>query len=177
MYQLKNRSWWAEVFFYFSVVLLSVVVLAYAMFAYKYYLQSQKIDEINKKIAVYGTLQQKAEEKEVFNYKDKIEDFSKILENRRIVSNVFDFMEKNTLPNIRFSVFDMSDSSSEVRLSGEAGSMLAISRQIQVFEENKNFVKRINVLSSQVVEGGKVKFVLNFSLNPEIFSESFSELK
>lgn len=174
LYQLKNRSWWTEAFFYFSVVSLTVAVLTYAVFAYKYYLQDQKISEINEKIAVYGTVQQKEREKEVLDYRKKVDDFSAILNNQKFFSNALVFMEKNTLSNVSFSFFDITESLSEIRLSGETDNMSSLSRQIQVFEENKDYVKSINVLNSQLGASGVIKFVLNVSLRPQIFSADFS---
>lgn len=173
LYQLKNKSWWTEVFFYFSIVSLSVAILTYGVFAYKYYIQDQEINEINEKMLAFPTVQQKEQEKEVFDYKKKIDDFSAILNNQKFFSNVFVFMEKNTLPNVSFSLFDITESLREVRLSGETDNMSSLSHQIQVFEENKDYVKSISVLNSQLGANGATKFVLNISFHPQIFNPDF----
>src|SRR3989344_5515805 len=82
---------------------------------------------------------------------------------------IFTFIEENTLPTVWFSNFSMSESSNDLRLSGESNNMETLSHQISILENNKDYVSNINILNSQVGTGGTIRFVLNASLNPEIF--------
>ncbi|KKP42229.1 MAG: hypothetical protein UR31_C0017G0008 [Parcubacteria group bacterium GW2011_GWA2_33_14] len=169
VYRLKSKSLWMDVVFYFLCALLIAVVFYYFLFLLKDYYQNQKIEEINKKIAVYGTQEQKNSEAKVFDYKKKIDDFTVIINNHKISSNIFTFIEENTLPTVWFSNFSMSESSNDLRLSGESNNMETLSHQISILENNKDYVSNINILNSQVGTGGTIRFVLNASLNPEIF--------
>ena len=111
-------------------------------------------------------------EKKVLDYKKKIDDFSVIVRNHSISSNIFSFLEESILPDVWFSNFDMSQSNNRIQLAGESKDMKTFSRQIQVFEKSQDYVKDINisVLDSQVNEEGRVRFVLSFSLDPKIFT-------
>lgn len=170
-YQLRNNQFrWMNAIFYFACVLLIVTIFCYCIFAFKVYLQSQKINELDKKLAVYGTDQQKESEKKVLDYKKKIDDFTTIINSHKISLNVFSFIEEKTLPDIWFSSINVSEVKDEINLSGESKNMETLSRQIKTFEESKDYIKDINVLNSQVEQQGKIIFTLNLSLNPNIFT-------
>ena len=154
----------------FFGALLMLLVYTYSLIAIKVYLQSQKIDEINRQMIESGFYQQKTDERMVLDYKKKIDDYNSILGNHKISSNIFDFIEKNTLPKIWFSNFDLSQPANSINLSGEADDMETLGRQIQVFEKKQDFVKKIKVFSSQIEPTGKVRFTLNISLDPAIFN-------
>ena len=168
--ELKNKSLWTEWTFYSVWFLLVVSVACYGMFFVKAYLRQQEISAIDKKIAVYGSSEQKEHEKQVFAYKKKIEDFAKIIENHTISSQVFAFIEKVTLPNVWFSNFSLSESGNQIVLSGETENLETLSRQIDAFEKNKEYVLGISVANSQVSPGGRIVFVLNLLLEPKIFN-------
>lgn len=171
LYQLKNKeSLWMDVVFYFVVTLLIVVVFSFGIFVLKIYLQNQKISEVDKMMALYGTREQKMAEKEVFDYKKKIDDFTAIIASRKISLNVLTFIEEKTLPNVWFSDFDMSGSINRIRLSGESENMETFGRQVQVFEKSHDYIKEIIVLDSQLDSTGKIKFAISFSLDPKIFA-------
>ena len=163
--QLKDKSLRVNFLFYSALVLLMIAIFCYGIFWLKTYLQNQKIGELDKQISEYGTDQEKLYEKEVLGHKKTIDDFAAI-----ISSNVFVFIEENTLPSIWFSNFDMSKSTNEIKLSGESASMEILSQQVQIFENKKEHVKSISVLESETGANGKIKFILNLSLNPNIFT-------
>lgn len=176
---LKNKYWLVNSLFYFALASLIVVVFSYLIFTFKVYLQSQKINEMDKIIAAYGTDEQRSYEKKVFDYKRKIDDFAVILKNHKISSNIFIFIEERTLPKIWFSQFetlDLSEPESEINLSGEAENTEVLSRQIQVLEKSKDYIKSVSIASYQVGPAREVKFVLNLSLEPKIFNYVNSSL-
>ena len=157
------------VVFYVFFALLILAIFSYGVFWVKAYMESQQIAAIDKKIAVYGSSTQKDHEKEVFDYKKKIDDFAALLASHKMSSNIFTFIESTAQPNVWFSGFTMSESTNEIRLAGEAQDMATLSKQFAVFENSKQQVNDITVLNSQVAPSGRVDFVLNISLNPDIF--------
>ncbi len=170
-YQFKNsQSRWINYAFYFASILLIIMVFFYGIFVFKVYSQSQKIDELNRKMLVYGTDQQKASEKKVLDYKKKIDDFTVLINNHKVSLNVFTFIEQNTLSNIWFSSFNVSEVRNEINLIGEAKNMETLNNQVRVFEEDKDYIKSVSVLDSQVIEQGKIRFTLKLSLDPKIFA-------
>ena len=167
----KNKdSLLVNTVFYFSCAILIVIIFGYLALEVKVYIQNQGIDEINKRMVGYSLYQQRIDENSIIDYKKKIDDFSLIIKNHKVSSNVFNFIEENTMSNVWFSNFDMSQSTYEIKLSGEAENIETLSDQIQTFENNKDNVKNINVLNSRVDANGKIRFLLSISLNPEIYS-------
>ena len=168
---LKNKeSLWINIIFYILCALLTIIVFTYFIIMYKVYLQNKEMSELGAKIAAYSANQEKIYEKKVLDYKKKIDDYSKIINNHKISSNVFSFIEERTLPNVWFSEFDMSQGTNEIKLSGETENMETFGRQIQVFEKSQDYIKSIDVLDSQVGASEKIKFILSLSLNPKIFT-------
>jgi len=161
--------------FYFLSSCLIVAIFTYFLFTIKVNIQTQEINEIDKKMLNYSIYQQKENEKTIVSYQKIINDFSSIIKNRKISSRLFDFIEKNTLPNIWFSNFDMSYSTNDIKLSGEAENMETLINQINFFEENKDYIKSINILNSQINSNGKIKFTLNLSLNYQIFATGLNQ--
>jgi hypothetical protein len=174
--QFKNTSWWLETVFYAFWTVLIVVVFSYGIFTAKVWLQEKRMGQVDAKLAQYGSEEQKEIERKVFGYKKKIDDFNFIVNNYKISSNIFSFIEENTLGNVWFNNFSMSQSSNEIRLSGEAENMEALSRQSSIFEASDKYVKNIVVLNSQVGPNGKIKFIINLSLELAIFSYVPEEL-
>lgn len=169
--KLKDKdSSWIDFLFYSAFVLMMSIGLCYLIFSFKVYLQSQKINEIQNRINAYGTDEQRKAEKEVLDYKKKIDDFTAIINNRKISSNIFSFIESNTLSDVWFSGFDMSESKNKIRLSGEAENMEIFSRQVQSFEKSEDYIKEVNILGSEADATGKIKFALDLSLTPKIFN-------
>ncbi len=170
-YFLKNKdSLWVSVIFYFLCAFLVALIFSYSVITFKVRLQNQEMNELDNRIATYGMSQKKIYEKKIIDYKKKIDDFGLIINNRKISSNIFSFIEENTLPNIWFSNLNILQSANEIKLSGEAENMETLSNQIQVFERSQDYIKNINILNSQVEPSGKINFILSLSLDPKIFT-------
>ena len=179
LHLLKNRdSLWINIIFYLLCALLTIVVFTYFIIMFKVSIQNKEIIGLGNKITNYGVGQEKAYEKKVLDYKKKIDDYSVIINRRKISLNLFSFIEEKTLSNVWFSNFSMLQSTNQIKLSGEAEDMEILGRQIQAFERSQDYIKNIDVLYSTVEPSGKIKFTLNLSLNPKVFtykstSESF----
>ncbi len=170
LYKAKDtQARWVDIVFYAASLMLVIAIFCYCIFAIKIYFQNQSLAAMDEKIALYGTQEQKATEQAVMDYKKKIDDFAIILDKHTITSNVFAFIEKNTLPNIWFSNFDMSSTINEIRLSGEADTAETLSRQVKLFEDSKEYVRNISVLNTQIGASGKIVFTLDLFVNAKIF--------
>ena len=168
--QMKDKKfWWMDVIFYFVLSLLLATIISYIIFLLKDNAQRQDIAILTKELAASGTSQQKAYESTVVNYQKKINDFNNLFTNHEFASNVFAFMQAQTLPNIWFEQFNLDEKNNTVQLSGEADNMDAFSKQITVFEENK-YVKNLGNLSSSIELSGKITFNLTLTLDQGIFS-------
>ena len=103
------------------------------------------------------------------DYQKKIGDFNSLFKNHEFASNVFAFMQAETLPNIWFKQFSLDEKNNTIQLSGEADNMDVFSRQIAVFEGNK-YVKNLGNLSSSIETSTKISFNLNLTLDQSIFN-------
>ncbi len=168
----EKKSLMTEVAFYLSLILLSVIVFAWAFLNIKMTSQNQQIEELNKRMDAFNIKPYKDAEKEVLDYKKKLDDLGQILTTRKISSNVFSMIEGDTLPSVWFSGFSMSGSDNRITLTGEAETMEVFSRQVQVFEKNDSYIKTVTILGSQIQPTGKVSFSLQLILDPKIFNYS-----
>ena len=165
----ENKLWWVDVVFYFVISSLIATILCYLIFNAKIYFQKIKIEDFKISLATVGTDEQKVMEKQVFDYQKKINDYTPLIQNHRIISNVLAYLEKNTLPNVWFSRFSMGGKDADIILSGETESAETFSRQISVFEASK-YLSKITVLGSTLGDKNRSDFNLILSLDPRIFT-------
>jgi len=158
-----------DVIFYFVISLLIATVFCYLIFFTKNNLQREDIKKETAALQTVGTDQQKGYEKEVISYQNKINDFTQLFKNHEFASNVFAFMQAQTMPNIWFKQFGLDEKSSGVQLSGESDDMDAFSRQVATFEKNK-YVKDIATLNSSLGQSAKIEFNMNLVLDQSIFN-------
>lgn len=170
IFQLKaKRYWWVDVILYFVVSLFIATILCYFIFLIKNNIQKKTIDEITLSLETVGTEQQKEQEKEVMYYQKKIADFAALFKNHEFASNVFAFMEKQTMGNIWFNQFALDRKGSQVQLFGESNDMEDLSIQISSLERNE-YVKNVTGLNSILGDFGKINFTFLLSLEPKIFT-------
>lgn len=173
IFQLRNKKfWWIDVIFYFVISLLIATVFCYIIFLTKNAFQRNDIKKEIELLKTVGTEQQKEYEKNVVNYRDKIKDFYILFKNHEFTSNVFAFMQKQTMQNVWFKQFNLDKKNNKVQLSGESDNMDSFSRQVKVFEQedNKKYIENIETISSLLKESNKVEFNINITLNNEIFT-------
>jgi len=144
-------------------------IFCYIVFLVKNNMQRDEIEQKIQDLEEVGTQQQKEYEETVISYQKKINDFVDIFENHEFASNVFYFMQSQTMPNIWFSRFDLDRKNSKVQLLGGADNMEDFSRQVATFEKNE-YIKSVGALNSILSESAKVQFNINLIVDPELFS-------
>ncbi len=177
IYQLRDKkNWWVDVVFYFVISSLLATIICYVIFAIQIYIQNEKIKEVQVALTTVGTEQQKEMEKKVFEYQEKINDFSILINEHKITSNIFGFIEQYTLPNVWFSRFSIDEKQLAIVLSGETDDLETISRQVSTFEATE-YVKKIDILNSQKGTQQKINFNISLSLDSKIFTFEPAALK
>lgn len=170
IFQLRTKKfWWMDVIFYFVISSLIATVLCYLIFLTKNSFQREDIKKEIVALQTVGTDQQKGYEKDVVDYRNKINDFSSLLKNHEFTSNVFAFVGAQTMPNIWFKQFGLDKKNNEAQLSGESDDMDAFSRQVATFEKNK-YVKNIGILNSALGDSARIEFNINLALDRNILS-------
>ena len=169
IFQLRDKKfWWLDVIFYFTMSLLVATMLCYLIFIFKNNMQAEDIKNQEAALQTVGTQQQKDYEKDVISYQRKIADFARLLKNHEFASNVFVFMENQTMPNVWFKQFNLDEKGAQIQVSGEADDMKVFVRQVAGFENNE-YVKSVDLLNSSLNESARVNFNLSLSLNQKIF--------
>lgn len=167
--QIKDKkNLLIDVSFYIISALMVSLVICYFIFSAKIYLQRTEIQKIQKEIILAGTPEQKQKEEYVFATQKKINDFAALLQERKKTSNIFSFIEKNSLPEVWFSKFSVSQKNNEIGLDGETENDLLLSKQISIFEKSP-YVKKIVSLRSGSSESGKTSFSISLALDPSLF--------
>jgi len=170
IFQLGTKKlWWVDVLFYFVMSLLVATILCYFIFLFKNSLQRNDIIKENEALLTVGTDQQKGYEESVISYQKKISDFSGLFKNHDFASNVFYFMQKQTMPNIWFKQFSLNKASGGVQLVGESDDLDAFSRQLAYFERNEH-VKSLGSLNSSIGDSARTQFTLSLVLDQSIFT-------
>ncbi len=157
--------------FYFVISLLIATLFCWLIFLVKNNMVKSDIKKEAVKLQGVGTNQQKEYEQIVIGYQKKIGDFAGLLKSHEFASNVFAFMEKQTMPNIWFKQFGLDEKNNGVQLSGEADSMDAFSRQVTVLESesNKKYIKNIGNLNTSLGDSARIQFSMDIMLDQSIF--------
>lgn len=83
-------------------------------------------------------------------------------------SNVFEFLESATLPQVRFTSFGYSFDAKRVDLNAEAASYAILARQIRVLEARKE-VEKVDFGGLSLGDRGLVNFKISVVLHEDLF--------
>jgi len=173
IYKLKEEKfWWINVVFYLAISLLISTGVLFGLFILKNSLQETKLQEIKSKIDQTGTKQQKELENEVFAQQEKINNFTVLFKEHKIPSNLFNYFENSTLPDVWFADFAIDTNSYEVKLRGQTNGFKTLSRQIDIFRKSE-LIGNISVLNVRM-EDGNVVFDLSIPIGPALFKQSLT---
>ena len=159
---------WQKIIFYFSILFLLVSLLIFFLlnsFHQKATLELQGLEET---LAQEKTQEEDSLEKEVFGYQKKIEDFSKLSKSHLYPSKFFDFFQSLCLPQVWFSKVLLNLKDFTLSISGETESFSILGQQILIFQQEEENIKKADLSEVSIGKEGKVNFILNLSLNPEI---------
>ena len=170
IFQLRTKKfWWMDVIFYFVMSLLVATVLCYFVFSIKNGMIEKEITAKTSQLQTVGTLEQKQHETAVLTYQKKINSFTTLFKGHQFASNVFAFMQAETMPNVWFSQFSLDEKSNAVQLSGEADDVDSFSRQVVLLEGNK-YIKSLGTFNSSLGQSARENFNLSLVMDPSIFS-------
>jgi len=159
---------WQNILLYFSFGLLLIAVLAYFILDIHLNRTETALKNLEETLAKEKTAEEIALEKKVFGYQRKIEDFSKLIDRHLFSSKFFEFIEKNSHPQIWFSNLDLNPRQGEVRLTGETENFVVLYQQLQILRANP-LVKNLDLVKIAIGKEGRVNFDLNLDLDPGLF--------
>ena len=166
--KIEEKPSGSNIFLYFSLILLIIAVSAYFTLIYLEKKSSATLLNIKELIAQKDTPEAISLEKELIEYKKKIENVSFLLENHHKNSAFFAFLEKKTHPKVYFSKLDLNSKDLKAEISGSAQSFQSLGQQIYIFEK-ENLITSVKLLSASIGKDGKINFSLGLVLDPKIF--------
>lgn len=107
---------------------------------------------------------------EILALDSRLKNTRTVLNQHLFLSNVFQFLEAQTIPEVRFRAFNFSADGNKIDMTGEAPSYAFLARQISIFERNQEI---------ESVNFGGLSFgnnVLNFKISI-IFKQSFIQTR
>ncbi len=164
----EKKFSWQNIFFYLSLVLLLITVLTYFILNNSLKKAETNLKNLEETLAKGKTAEEIDLEKSVLVYQRKIEDFSRLINQHILSSKFFEFIEKNSHPQVWFSKLDLNPISGEVKISGKAESFAVLDQQLQIFSKNPS-VKNLNLVNLGIGKEGGADFSLNLTLDPNLF--------
>jgi hypothetical protein len=128
---------------------------------------NRELSEIEK--ALQKSPAQESLEKELENWQKKINDFGLLLSRHKFTTNLFDYLEKSTLPRVNYSKFRLDPEKGVLVLSGQTDNFETLGQQILIFK-NQGFIKNLNLTEISIAEKGKINFEFQLILDPKIFT-------
>ncbi len=168
----KKREFpWSKVTFYISIALLAAVASAYFILHNMETNLSNHLVGLKSQIELYGTPEDKAMEKEVFNQKQNIENFSVLLQDHEYPLNFFLYLQETTHPEVWFSSFQFDSEKLSASLSGKTVDFETMDQQLQIFR-SQELIKKAELKDPALGEEGGATFALDLIFSPEIFKYS-----
>jgi len=161
---------WFNILFYFSLGLLLAAVLAYFILGSYLKKAETTLRNLEETLTKGRTAEEITLEKRVFEYQKKIEDFSKVINQHLFSSNFFEFIEKNTHPQVWFARMDLNVRGGRVELSGEAEDFVILHQQLQILRAHP-LAEDLNLSKIAIGKKGKVDFGISLGLKPTLFHQ------
>lgn len=113
-------------------------------------------------------------EKEIADWRQKIEDYNLLFAGHRESSNVFELLEKITHPKVWWTDFKFDSSfPNNLRLSGVSQDFSTLQQQLIIFG-NESFIKNVILNKISLLKEGGIEFELEISVDPDILKPKLS---
>lgn len=159
---------WLKILFYILIALLLTAVLSYFILGQFQKKSLTALQNLEEEIRKEETPQKIAEEQEILNYQQKINDFSLILDHHLLPSKFFSFLEKISHPRIWFSKINLSPREALAIVSGRAETFPVLGQQLQILK-SESLVKNVSLAKISLGEKGEIEFTLILSFDPKFF--------
>lgn len=159
-----------------SIFVFFLVLVALGSYLYFYFVNNsfiKKIQELDISSAqLNSTIAQ--EEKKILDIQKKINDYALLMSGHSNIINVFELIEKNTIPTVWFNDFEIDIKNNTVFLSAEAPTYNLVEQQINIFEKHE-LVKKSELISLGASEDGRIGFSFNIVFDSNVFFLNLSE--
>jgi Tfp pilus assembly protein PilN len=163
----KGVPLWQDILLYLSIVIFIGGVGAY--FGLGYFIgENQKVLKEKEQILAQPRSEEEQKlKREVLQYQQKIDDFAPLINQHRVSSDFFVYLEEIIHPQVWLSELKLDVLGAGVEISGET-EKTALGQQLLIFQAAEEILET-NLTKLQAGEGEKVSFTISLSLDPEIF--------
>lgn len=159
---------WADILFAFSVAVLIASPIAFAVLQNLKASSQAALSEVEQKLSETGTLEERKLETSVIDTKLRIEDFSRLLSERKIGLELFSLLESAVHQKNVFTFLSLELEHQKVKLSGTSADFRSLEEQILIFKKQEAIQEFALTQISLEKEGG-VGYSVEFSLKPDFF--------
>jgi len=150
-----------------SVFIVLILVYVGLAFGYRSFLKKE-INYIKYEISELSLQVSSEQRKNFVNFYSQVVNLTKILQEHTAISEIFNFLEINILPEIAINSLDIKVSERTISLDGIAKSYEDLIGQMVIVEKSP-LVEKANLESSQL-SGNLVRFRVNLTFNSQVFS-------
>lgn len=159
---------WQNYLLYFCIFLLLFSIISYFTLDYFAKKSEQKLQETQETVERARTPDKIILERELKEFREKIDDFAPLLLNHQKSSNFFNVLEQNTHPQVVFTKLTLDTIRNSVELSGQTENFPILGQQLFIFQQTES-IQNIKLSKVEINKEGKVQFTFTFSLNPNFF--------
>lgn len=162
---------WQSIVFYFSIFCVLMTVASYFLIDSSIKKADKESSKLKADIDRGKTEDQIELEKKVFDYKYKIESLDKLLNERFLSLNFFNFLEKNTHPEIWLREIKVDPRKLQATIIGEGENFQTVGQQISILKNGQGigYLKINNIL---INTSGKIDFEASLNFNEQFFKDS-----
>ena len=155
-------------FFYFSTIAFLAVAGVYGGFL----LLNRNLQKAEEKLIESVRVKQeslKRDLKSILLFESRLKNTNNLLAEHRMPSRILQFLEKNTLPTVRFTSFSLNGGESKISLVAETINFSILSEQIALLERSTD-VERVEFGGLSLVTAGRnrVNFTLSIFFHPDL---------
>ncbi len=159
---------WRLLFFSFFIFLLSIFIYFGLNYGYKSYLQGQ-IDFYNGELAKLSSQVSVEDQERFVNFYSQLFNLQKILADHPFSSNLFRFLEKDTIPPVYFSEVAFKKADGSFTLRGISNNFENLSSQLAIFAKAPEVAKPL--LNNVSLQKDGVSFSLSLTMQPDFFKQ------
>ena len=150
----------------FSVIVFGFSLFIYfgLKFGYETYLNA-RAEQLDKNIEELASRVSKEEQQDFINFYSQLVNLEKVLNRHKFSSNIYGFLERNTLPLVYYYEGDFLVGDGTLGLKGRADSLEVLVQQLGVFDKASELEK--TVLDQMSFEGNDVNFSATLTFQPE----------
>ena len=166
---IEKSPLWQDLLLYFSIGIFLAAIFSFFVLSNSQKKAENSLQNLEQSLSQEGTAEEIGLEKEIKITERRIKDFSQVLDSHIYPSKIFDLLPKIVHPKARFKQTSLDAVKFEVIVSGGAENLTVLQQQIFIFQKEpliKNFIFN----SFSIKEMGKVDFVFNLFLSPELFN-------